>query len=555
MHPDVRTAVPRSAGVVAVALAWVRAGALAGVLVAIGRGVDALAGGASAVPAAGAVAVLGALAAAASAAEKIAAARVRSRAEGRLRRRIVDSVFRQGLVAAQSRSGALLDLATGSVERAARYRGAFLGPTIGALTTPLVVLAITAWTVDPLVAGLLAIATAVAPLVIIAAQRAVRPAGAGHRRAQMRLTAAFLSSVQGLSTLVAARAADRAAADLAKRGEQHRRSLMRILAVNQTVILVIDAVVSIGVVLLAVVLAAARIDSGAMSLGAGVATVLIALLVTAPADLTGQFFYIGIGGRASEQAIGRQLSRTPQAASRASGHSPSAAEADARPDTADAPDTAAIVLDGVTAGWTAERPVLAHRSMRIERGEHVALVGPSGAGKSTVSALLQAHLVPAEGTVEVAGVDTRMSPAECRRRISVVEQRTFLFQGTVAENLRLARPSASDAELWSALDEAGLAGEIRASDLGLDTPVGEHGTRLSGGQSQRLAIARATLRDAPVLILDEPTSQVDLAGEAAFLDSLGRLASGRTVLMIAHRPGAVLAADRVIALDGPGDRG
>lgn len=177
----------------------------------------------------------------------------------------------------------------------------------------------------------------------------------------------------------------------------------------------------------------------------------------------------------------------------------------------------------------------------------MALVGPSGAGKSTVGALLQGHLVPSSGRVFVGGVDASADPAAARAHLAVVEQRTFLFLGAIASR-RVADPAATDARLWEVLGLAGLADEVAAMPRGLDTPVGEHGALLSGGQAQRLGIARAWLRDAPILLLDEPTSQVDLAGEAAILGALDRLAAGRSVLMIAHRPGAILSADRTIEL-------
>ena len=178
-------------------------------------------------------------------------------------------------------------------------------------------------------------------------------------------------------------------------------------------------------------------------------------------------------------------------------------------------------------------------------GEHVALVGPSGVGKSTLSAILQGLLHPRSGNVLVAG-SQHTSPDGPTADAAVVEQRSYLFNGTIAENLRLVRPDATDDELWAVLEQANLAGEVRAMPSALQTQLGDHGSRLSGGQAGRLAIARALLKDAPFLILDEPTSQVDLASEALILDALEQASEGRAVLTIAHRRAAVRKADRVL---------
>ena len=157
-----------------------------------------------------------------------------------------------------------------------------------------------------------------------------------------------------------------------------------------------------------------------------------------------------------------------------------------------------------------------------------------------MSALIQAHLKPASGSVVVAGRDTATTPpARVRRSLAVVEQRTHLFNGTIADNLRLADAALDEDGMWEALESAGLAAEVRAMPAGLETVVGEHGLSLSGGQSQRLAIARAFVRDAPVLLLDERPPRS--TSPRARLDRLDDLAEGRTVLMIAHRPAAVIA--------------
>src|SRR5690606_37644849 len=149
------------------------------------------------------------------------------------------------------------------------------------------------------------------------------------------------------------------------------------------------------------------------------------------------------------------------------------------------------------------------------------LVGRSGEGKSTIADLLQGLWLPAAGTVRLGGAaTTELSTASIRSLVAVVSQSTYLFTGSLAENLRLARPDATDDELWAALATAALDDVVRAMPAGLDTPVGERGLSLSGGQAQRLAIARAVLRDAPLLLLDEPTAQIDLASERAVVEAL-----------------------------------
>ncbi|WP_293781033.1 ABC transporter ATP-binding protein/permease [uncultured Aeromicrobium sp.] len=458
-----------------------------------------------------------------------------SAAEQRLRRAVVARVFDLGVAGTAGRSGHLLSLATDAVERTAHYRAAFLGPIIGALTTPLLVLAVMALTTDPVTAGWLALLILLVPLLVGGFRRLLRPIGAAYRRSQARLTAAFLEAIQALGTLVYARAASRVADDLARRGEEYRRGLMRMLAGNQLLIFVVDAAFSLSIVVSATAIAVTRVTDGSITAGSGIAIVLMTVLVIGPVDVIGQFFYIGIGGRAAQRQLADHLTGEPSVVPTAS--------------TPTAPADGGIVLENVTAGWPDGATVVRDLSLRVEPGERVALVGPSGIGKSTVSALIQAHLLPSAGRVLVDGLDTRVAdPAAVRSRLAVVEQRPFLFLGTIAENLQMAAPDATQERLWEALELAGLRAEVEAMAERLDTPVGEHGALLSGGQAQRLAIARAALRDAPILIFDEPTSQVDLAGEAAILKALDRLAAGRTVLMIAHRPAAILAADRVITL-------
>ena len=191
--------------------------------------------------------------------------------------------------------------------------------------------------------------------------------------------------------------------------------------------------------------------------------------------------------------------------------------------------------------------MLSDVDLTVARGEHVALIGPSGAGKSTLLALASGDLLPAAGTVRVGGIaSTAATQDEVRATGALVAQSTWLFAGTIADNLRLADPTATPERMWRALERANLAQEVRLMPAGLDTVVGENGMGLSGGQAQRVSLARAFLADRPLLLLDEPTSQVDLAGEAQIIEAIDRLAAGRTVLTVSHRAGALTGADRVI---------
>ena len=569
VHPQVRASTPRRVLAVSALTGWLAAGASALLFVLLGRVVDGLA--ADALPAHDAApaptawvlwaVLLGLVVAVCTGAGAWWSERTSAQAEKHLRAAVVSAVFRGGAVRASAQAGRLLAAATTSVEKTAHYRAGFLGPITASLTTPLLVLLVMAVAVDPVTAGVLTLLVLLVPVLVGGFQRLVRPVGGRYRRSQAALTSAFVDAIQGLETLVLARAAHRRAELLARRGEEHRRSLMRMLAVNQLLILVVDAAFSLGVVVAAAVLTAVRVGTGDLSAGDGTAILLLSTLVIGPVDVVGQFFYIGIAGRASQaqlgSVLGAETTSAPQADPASEADRTPAATPSAVPEAAPSPaagspsaaGTPALLLEEVDAGWPGGPTILDGLSLRVESGEHVALVGPSGAGKSTVASLLLGHLDARAGRVRVDGIDPARDPAGARTRIAAVQQRAFHFLGTIEDNLRLAAPGASEAQLWEALERAGLRADVDAMPAGLVTPVGEQGALLSGGQSQRLAIAQAWLQDAPILVLDEPTSQVDLAAEEQILTALRLLAADRTVLMIAHRPGAILAADRVIRLD------
>lgn len=223
-----------------------------------------------------------------------------------------------------------------------------------------------------------------------------------------------------------------------------------------------------------------------------------------------------------------------------------APEAEAAAGKAEAP--AAEEAGAEQAGAVLKRSALSGISLTVEPGQRVAVIGHTGAGKSTLLELLQGFLRPSEGTIRVNGVDmAELSIGWWRSKLAVVAQRTHLFQGTVLDNIRLGRPDASEAEVLEASRRAQADEFIRRLPQGYGTLIGE-AVRLSGGQMQRLSIARALLKNAPVLLLDEPTAQLDLQNEALVQLAWNELFRGRTVIMAAHRLDTVRMADWLVVL-------
>jgi ABC-type multidrug transport system fused ATPase/permease subunit len=189
-------------------------------------------------------------------------------------------------------------------------------------------------------------------------------------------------------------------------------------------------------------------------------------------------------------------------------------------------------------------------SFAVPRGSRIALVGPSGAGKSTVLALVERFYEVTAGTIRVDGVDIRDLPRDAlRHRLGYVEQEAPVLAGTLRDNLLLTAPDADDARLREALDEVNLGGLTVRTHEGLDVQVGEGGVLLSGGERQRLAIARTLLTNAPILLLDEPTSNLDARNEAALRQAIAAAAFQRTLIVVAHRLSTVVDSDQIVVLD------
>ncbi|HET6315268.1 MAG TPA: ABC transporter ATP-binding protein, partial [Chloroflexota bacterium] len=422
----------------------------------------------------------------------------------------------------QRRSGdAALALVDG-VEQLDQFFGQYLPQLIVAAVTPLLIFVFMA-RLDmqtALIFLFFAIVTLVAPA---AFHRLNSTASLGFRRAQAAMGADFLDSIQGLATLKAFGQSSKRGEELARRARELYRSTMWVLAVNIGTGGITLFGISAGAAL-ALAWGAVRVEAGELPLSTLLVVLLLGVEVFRPLRDMVQLFHGSMLAVAATRGMYQLLDAEPEITSPRNAN----AEQDLAP---------VVHFDKVTFGYHGgQRSAVIDCSFELRPGETLGVVGPSGAGKSTlVSLLLRLH-DPQRGRVVLGGVDVRWLPLDrLREQIAVVAQDTYLFYGTVADNLRVAKRDASQAELEEVCGAANAHAFIEALPHGYGTLVGERGVRLSGGQRQRLAIARALLKDAPILVLDEALSSVDAENEATIRQALERLQRGRTTLVIAHR--------------------
>ena len=285
-----------------------------------------------------------------------------------------------------------------------------------------------------------------------------------------------------------------------------------------------------------------QVATGEMTLGDLVAFLLYLFMLVMPLSGGARVHDVAGGSRRARPDAGGHAD--PDGGSRRGFAAPASA--------INAPGSGAMLeLADVSFAYDGGPAVLDQVSFAVERGSRTAIVGPSGAGKSTTLALVERFYEPSAGTVRLDGVDVSTLPRDdVRRRIAYVEQEAPVLAGSIADNLRLAAPDATDDELMDVLDEVGLSDLVERTDRGLDVPVGDDGVLLSGGQRQRLAWARAFLASPDLLLLDEPTSSVDSRTEQVLQGALRATARDRTVLVVAHRLATVADSDRIVVLDG-----
>ncbi|MBW5422072.1 thiol reductant ABC exporter subunit CydD [Streptomyces sp. BG9H] len=356
-----------------------------------------------------------------------------------------------------------------------------------------------------------------------------------------RLGGHFLDVVAGLPTLRAFGRERHQTRVVGEMADAHRRATMRTLRVAFLSSFVLETVATLSVALVAVPVGL-RLLGGELDLRTALIVLFLAPEAYLPLRAAGAAFHDSAEGIAVAERVFAILeeagavgsaSRPPGTALRSPGSS-----------------LPSLSLDEVTVHYAGRAaPALRQVSLAVRPGEHVALVGPSGAGKSTLLALFLRFVAPGAGRVTVGGTDLAdLDADEWRAQVAWVPQRPRLFAASVADNIRLGRPDASDAEVREAARAASADLFVEALPEAYDTVLGERGAGLSAGQRQRIALARAFLKDAPVLLLDEPTAHLDPESEAAVTRATVALMRGRTSLVVAHRKSLLPHADRIITV-------
>lgn len=466
-----------------------------------------------------------------------------------LQSRLLRNYFRQGSGVLASRSaGSLIDMMTSGTEKIQRYRQAFLGSMIGAMVSPLLVLSIMALFVDPWCALVLLGFVPLVPAIVFGFSKLTRKVSSSSRRRRNQLAASYLDALSGLETLTLLGAADSKGQQLAQVGEENRLSTMRLLAANQLILLVIDLGFNLLLLTTGFALTLWKVINGAwgsdITVIAPVVSMLgLTLLLLEPMNKIGSFFYVGMAGMANQRLVRAFL--TGKAPSQGQGGDASSDKTPVTPHQSDS----FLSLKDLTFAYPDGDPVLQDLDLEIKPGEWVAICGSSGAGKSTLIEVLKGNLLPSQGSYYLQGraLDANSS-AWFADQSALVQQHTWIFTGTIRSNLMMVAPRASEDRLWECLEKVRLAAEVRAFAQGLDTPVGEDGYALSGGQAQRLSLARALLSQRELLLLDEPTSQIDLESEAAITQALAEVAKEKTIVLLTHRASALEFADRVLYL-------
>ena len=428
--------------------------------------------------------------------------------------------------------GELVAAAVDGVESLEAYFARYMPQVVLAALVPIAIL-LWVFPFEWKAALILAITAPLIPIFMILIGRLTE--GRTRRRWALlsRLSAHFLDLVEGLQTLRAFGRAEAQADVIATVGERYRRETMGALRIGFLSSLVLELLAMLGVAMVAVTIGV-QLANGSLGLEAGLVVLLLAPEIYMPLRQLGTQFHASTDGMAAAEQIFEVLD------------APEAVPVPVDPTPSPSPASEPVRLESVTVSFPGRGKVLDGLDFVIEPGETVGVIGPSGGGKSTLVSLLLRLQIPENGTIACGAIDLgRVDPRDWRRQVAWVPQRPTLFTRTLAENVLMGNPDADRDRALDALDAVGLSGLVAELPDGLDEVVGDGGRRLSTGQAQRVAVARALVSTAPMVILDEPTAHLDRESEEVVSGAIERLVAGRTAVVVSHRERAVVGVDRI----------
>ncbi|MEH6549354.1 MAG: ATP-binding cassette domain-containing protein [Pseudomonadales bacterium] len=466
------------------------------------------------------------------------------RASSEAKLNVRDQIYKQvvklgpGLLG-KRRTGEIANTATEGVEYLDYYFSVYFVQIWVAIAIPIFLCAAIFW-IDWVVGLWMLAGVPLTPLFVGSSARGFRRISAANEDVKNRNSSQYLDSIQGMSTLKMFNQDVRRGQQMEADNEVQRKTTMKLLLVAQAQFIFLELGFALFSTAVAMGVSLYRYSGGFISPGEVVAIVFMSLEFSRTLLLIGEFFFAGALGREVAAKIVTFLDEK----------APVTSTEGARLESENG-EAISIEFKGVSFTYPgADEASIKELNLKLEPNETVALIGKSGSGKTTVTNLMLRTLDPQQGQILYKGVpEEELSLEWIREQIALVPQDPFLFFGTIADNLRVAKEHASDEELLAVLKSAELLDFIESSPAGLNTMVGDQGMALSGGQAQRLAIARALLKNAPIVILDEPTSQIDVETEHLLNRALERLTASKTVLLIAHRLSTIEQADRIIVMD------
>ena len=466
---------------------------------------------------------------------ELAASRSSALAKSQLRGALLARIATLGLDGSRERgTGELAILATRGIDVLDAYFSLYLPQLLLAVIVPVFVIVAILWE-DWISAAIIVFTIPLIPLFMALVGASTQERMGRQFRTLEQLAGHFLDVVAGLGTLKVFGRAKAQAGAIAEITERYRRTALSTLRVTFLSSLILELVATISVALVAVAIGL-RLLHGDLDLRTALFVLVLAPEAYLPLRLLGANYHASAEGMAAAEQVFEVL----------------AAPLPPRGARTDIPNPAqtGLVVDRLRVSYPGRaEPALQAASLTVEPGEMLALVGPSGCGKSTLLGVLLGLVRPESGSVRIGDADlAELDPDRWRAELAWVPQHPYLFKASIADNVRLGAAEATLDAVWAAVSAAGLADAVERLPEGLDTALGDRGAGLSAGERQRVALARAFLRDSPLLLLDEPTANLDGQTEREVVDAVGRLARGRTMVLVAHRPALIAMADRVVSL-------